>query len=122
MSNSSAAIWVRAISTPWPISTLPTASFTLRSGWNRSHLSMRRLLAMLRGRVSLMIWLLRLWALALGALARRTAAAFSTARTMRGCAPQRHRCLSSAATMSAREGSLLASSNALADIRMPDRQ
>ena len=53
-SSSSAAICDRAISTPWPISTLPTASLTVRSGWNRSHFSSRRLFRMLRGSVSLM--------------------------------------------------------------------
>ena len=36
-SSSSAAICASAVSTPWPISTLPTASRTVRSGWKRSH-------------------------------------------------------------------------------------
>ena len=53
---------------------------------------------------------------------RSMAAAFSTARRMRGCAPQRQRCLSSAATISARVGVGLRSSSALALIMMPDRQ
>ena len=48
---------------------------------------------------------------------RSMAAAFSTARRMRGCAPQRQRFLSSAATMSARVGGGLRSSSAFALIR-----
>ncbi len=54
--------------------------------------------------------------------ARIIAAALATARRMRGCAPQRHRWLSSAAAISARLGSALRSSNALASMMMPDRQ
>ena len=53
---------------------------------------------------------------------RSTAAAFSTARRIRGCAPQRQRCLSNAATISARVGDGLWSSSALALIRIPERQ
>ena len=53
---------------------------------------------------------------------RSMAAAFSTARRMRGCAPQRHRFLSNAATISARDGDGLRSSSAFALMMMPDRQ
>ena len=53
---------------------------------------------------------------------RSIAAARSTARRMRWCAPQRQRCLSSAATISARLGSGLRSSSALAEMRIPERQ
>ena len=44
------------------------------------------------------------------------------ARRIRGCAPQRQRCLSNAAAISARVGDGLRSSSALAPITMPDRQ
>ncbi len=53
---------------------------------------------------------------------RSMAAALSTARRIRGCAPQRQRFLSNAAAMSARVGVGLRSSRALALITMPDRQ
>src|SRR6516162_3784040 len=56
------------------------------------------------------------------ALSRRRAAAFSMARKMRLCAPQRQILSSSAWAMSARDGDGLRSSSALAEMRMPLRQ
>ena len=55
-------------------------------------------------------------------LARIAAAAFSTARMMRLCEPQRQILPSSAAAISARVGDGFLSSSALAEIKMPDRQ
>ena len=55
-------------------------------------------------------------------LSRSMAAAFSTARNIRGCAPQRQRFLSSARTISPRVGDGLRSSSAFALMMMPDRQ
>ena len=54
--------------------------------------------------------------------ARIAAAARSTASTIRRCAPQRHRCGSSAALISSREGAVLRASKEAAEIWMPERQ
>jgi hypothetical protein len=51
-----------------------------------------------------------------------TVAAFSIARMMRLCEPQRQIFPSSASAISLREGFGFVSSSALADIRMPARQ
>ncbi len=53
---------------------------------------------------------------------RRAAAARSTARTMRLCAPQRHSCPSSAARTSASDGSGQRASSAAATTSMPELQ
>ena len=81
-----------AVTTPWPISTLPVAMRTVRSGWKRIQRSSRGLSTRLAGRA--------------GALmpASRCAARRRRVRPRAGCAdgaPQRQRCLSSAATISA---------------------
>jgi hypothetical protein len=49
-------------------------------------------------------------------------AARSMARSMRGCAPQRHMCRSSACTISARLGLGLPAGNAAAVVTMPATQ
>ena len=51
-----------------------------------------------------------------------TAAAFSTARMMRLCEPQRQILPSSACAISARDGFGFLSSSAFAEIRIPGRQ
>ena len=53
---------------------------------------------------------------------RMTAAAFSTARMMRLCEPQRQMFASSASAISARDGFGFLSRSALAEIRIPARQ
>ena len=110
-SSSSAAICAMAVSTPWPNSTRPVKIVTLPGAGKATQRS--RLGLSLSGPGS-------------GAFMTRaprmTAAAFSTARMMRLCEPQRQILPSSASAICARVGCGLRSSNALAEIRMPDRQ
>ena len=108
-SSSSAAICASAVTLPWPSSTLPTAKPHGAIGLEAEPL-LHAAVVLDRQRQSVAHAPFP---------SRSMAAAFSTARRIRGCAPQRQRCLSNAATMSARVGDGLRSSSALALITMP---
>ena len=89
----------RASRTPCPISTLPVAMRTVLSGRKAIQRSSRGLSTRLAGSGG---------AFMTGSRCEGRAAARSTARRMRWWAPQRQRCRSSAATMSARTGRRIA--------------
>ena len=96
-SSSSAAICVSAVRMPWPISTLPVATRTRPGSSKPTHCDSSGLSIRLCGSV-----------LAIMPIALIVAPARSTARMTRLCMPQRHRCGSSAATISARLGRRIA--------------
>ena len=98
-SSSSAAIWASAVTMPCPISTLPGETITCPSGENRTHDDSTGFAARLTGNLAR-----GGGGRGLGHRAAISAAARSTARTMRLCEPQRQRLRSSAALTSSPVG------------------